>query len=146
VTDPGGPRRERAVTSGLRTDNPPPLTVAASLAAVQGAMLVLLGLLEVGSLSLDRLTMGATTAVFFVAAGGGLITCAWFFHRRSSWARSPIVLAQLIALGLAWSFRAAPTTWVAVVLAVVALIVLVGVFHKDSLMALEGPRDPDPQA
>jgi hypothetical protein len=131
--------------SGVRTDNPPPLTVAASLAAVQAAMLVLLGLLEVGSLSLDRLTMGATTAVFFVIAGVGLGTCAWFLHRRSSWARSPIVLAQLIQLGLAWSFRAAPTTWLAVVLAVVALIALVGIFHRDSLEALEGPREVDDQ-
>ena len=126
--------------TALRPDNPPPLTVAASLAAVQAVMLVLLGLLEVASLSADRLTMGATTAVFFVAAGAGLGTCAWFLHRRSSWARSPIVFAQLLQLGLAWSFRAAPTTWLAVVLAVVALIVLVGIFHKDSLEALEGPR------
>ena len=131
--------------SALRADNPPPLTVAASLAAVQGAMLVLLGLLEVANLSRDRLTMGATTAVFFVAAGAGLAACAWFLHRRSSWARSPIVFAQLIQLLLAWSFRAAPTTWVAVVLAVVALIVLVGIFHKDSLEALEGPRGTDGQ-
>ncbi len=132
--------------TGLRADNPPPLTVAVSLAAVQGAMLVLLGLLEVASLNADRLTMGATTAVFFAVAGVGLGTCAWFLHRRSSWARSPIVLAQLIQLGLAWSFRAAPTTWLAVVLAAVALVVLVGIFHRDSLEALEGPREADRQA
>ena len=39
---------------------------------------------------------------------------------RESWARSPVVLAQLLQLGVAWSFRQEPTTWVAVALAVVA--------------------------
>ncbi|HEX6148641.1 hypothetical protein [Nocardioides sp.] len=124
--------------SALRSDNPPPLTVAASLAAVQGGLLVLYGVLEVANLSLGRVTMGVTTAVFFLAAGTGLGVCAFYVQRRSSWARSPIVLAQLIQLGLAWNFRSAPTTWLAVVLAVVALIVLVGIFHPASLNALEG--------
>jgi hypothetical protein len=126
--------------SVLRSDNPPPLVVAASLAAVQGGLLVLYGVLEVANLSLDRLSMGVTTAAFFLAAGAGLAVCALYLQRRSSWARSPIVLAQLIQLGLAWNFRAAPTTWLAVVLAVTALVVLVGVFHPASLEALEGSR------
>jgi uncharacterized membrane protein len=130
--------------SVLRSDNPPPLVVAASLAAVQGGLLVLYGVLEIANLSLDRLSMGVTTAAFFLVAGAGLGICALYLQRRSSWARSPIVLAQLIQLGLAWNFRGMPTTWLAVVLAVCALIALAGIFHPASLEALEGSREePD---
>jgi hypothetical protein len=132
--------------SALRADNPPPLTVAVSLAGVQGLLLVLYGVLEIANLSLNRITMGVTTAVFFLAAGAGLCACALFLQRRSTWARSPIVLAQLIQLGLAWNFRAAPTTWLAVVLAVAALIVLVGIFHPASIRALEGSPEGQDQA
>ena len=58
--------------------------------------------------------MGVTTAVFFAVYGAALLLCAWSVHRGQSWARSPIVLAQLIQLGLAWSFRGGDTTLVAV--------------------------------
>ena len=132
--------------SALRSDNPPPLTVAASLAGVQGLLVVLYGVLEIANLSLDRVTMGVTTAVFFLAAGAGLCACALYLHRRSTWARSPIVLAQLIQLGLAWNFRAAPTTWLAVVLAAMALVVLFGIFHPASIRALEGSPGGQDQA
>lgn len=116
--------------------NPPPLTVAASLVAVEGGLLVLLALLETGSLSTQRLAMGLTTTVFFALYGAGLLLCAWQLNRRQSWARSPVVLAQLIQLGLAWNFRGGDTTWLAIALAVVALIVVAGVLHPDSLGAL----------
>ena len=53
-----------------------------------------------------------------------------------SWARGPAVLAQLIQLGLAWSFRGDPTTLVAIALAVVALVALAGIFHPASTHAL----------
>ncbi len=85
--------------------------------------------------------MGLTTAVFFAVYGAGLLLCAWQLTRRQSWARSPVVLAQLIQLGLAWNFRGGDTTWLAVGLAVVALVVVAGIFHPDSLGALED--DPE---
>jgi len=99
-------------------------------------MLILLALIQTGSLNASRLTMGVTTAVFFALYGAGLVYCAWQLSRRASWARSPVVLAQLIQLGLAWSFRGGQTTWIALGLAVVALIVVAGIFHPDSLTAL----------
>ena len=122
--------------TGPRSDQSAPLTVAASLVAVEGAVLVLLAVAELVSLSAVRLTMGLTTAMFFVVYGAGLLLCALMLHRRVSWARSPAVLAQLIQLGLAWSFRGEPTTLVAVGLAVVAVVVLAGIFHPASLEAL----------
>jgi hypothetical protein len=117
-------------------DTPAPLVVAASLVAVEGAMLLMLAVLEAFSLSLDRVTMGVTTAAFFTAYGAGLLFCAWQVTRGHSWARSPIVLAQLIQLGVAWSFRGDGTTPIAIGLAVVALVVLAGVLHPASVAAL----------
>jgi hypothetical protein len=119
-----------------RTDHPAPLVVAASLVAVEGLVLLLLAVLELASLSSQRLTMGVTTTGFFAVYGGALLLLAWSVHRGRSWARSPIVLAQLIQLGIAWSFRGGDTTLVAVALAVVALIVVVGLLHPASIDAL----------
>jgi hypothetical protein len=120
-----------------RQDNPPPLVVAASLVAVEGGLLLMYALLEMGSLSADRLTMGITTAAFFAVYGAGLLVCTWQLTGGRSWARSPIVLAQLIQLGVAWSFRGDDTTWVAICLAVVALVVIAGVLHPASVEALD---------
>lgn len=98
--------------------------------------MVLLALVEIVSVSGARLTMGLTTAVFFLGYGAGLLLCAWQLTRRASWARSPVILAQLIQLGLAWSFWGGDTILVAVALAVVALVVGAGVLHPDSMRAL----------
>ena len=128
-------------------DNPAPLVVAASLVAVEGGLLLMFALLELGSLASDRLTMGLTTAVFFAVYGVGLLVCTWQVTRGNAWARSPIVLAQLIQLGVAWSFRGGDTTWVAVCLAVVAVLVLVGILHPQSIAALDdrpGTDAPNP--
>ena len=124
-----------------RTEHPAPLVVAASLVAVEGVVLLLLAALELADLSTQRLTMGVTTAGFFAGYGAALVLCAWAVHRGNSWARGPIVLAQLIQLGLAWSFRGGDTTLVAVALAVVALVVVLGLFHPASVDALaDDPR------
>ncbi|GAB2883923.1 hypothetical protein GCM10027026_39060 [Myroides odoratimimus subsp. xuanwuensis] len=110
--------------------------VAASLVAVEGAVFVLLSLMELASLSSGRMTMALTTAVFFAGYGAGLVACAVAVRRGSSWARSPIVLAQLIHLLLAWSFRGGETTTYSIVLALVAVVVLVGLLHPASIDAL----------
>jgi len=117
-------------------DNPAPLVVAASLVAVEGGLMLMFALMEMGSLASERLTMGVTTAVFFAVYGIGLLVCTWQVTRGNAWARSPIVLAQLIQLGVAWSFRGGETTWVAICLAVVAVIVLAGLLHPQSIDAL----------
>ena len=127
-----------------RPANPAPLVVATSLVAVEGLLLLGYAVLELASVSADRATVALTTAVFFAAYGALLLGCAWALTRGRSWARSPVVLAQLIQLGLAWSFRGDGTTWVAVALAVVALVVLVGLLNPVSVDALaEHETDPD---
>ncbi|HYO39633.1 MAG TPA: hypothetical protein VER39_08250 [Nocardioidaceae bacterium] len=120
------------------THRPPrPLLLATALVALEAAALVVLGFWEVGVLSTARATMGVTTALFFLSAGAGLGFCAWSLHRLRSWARAPVVLAQLIQLGLAWSFRGGDTTPVAATLALVALVVMAGVFSRTSIAALD---------
>ncbi|MCW2798081.1 hypothetical protein [Nocardioides sp.] len=117
-------------------DNPAPLVVAASLAAIQGGGLFVFAVLELAHVSGERVTMGVTTAVFFAVYGAALLACAWAVTHDQAWARSPLLLTQLIQLGLAWSFRGGGTTWVAVGLAVVAVVVLLGLLHPASIQAL----------
>jgi hypothetical protein len=123
-----GPRHQRV---------PAPLVVAASLAGLEALLLVLFGLAELRSLSANRATMGISTSMFFVIYGVGLGYCAYKLRRLESWPRAPIVLAQLIQLGVAWEFRGGGTTFVAVVLAVIAVLTLVAVFHPASMRALD---------
>jgi hypothetical protein len=115
---------------------PAPLVVAASLVAVEAVMLVVFGVVELRSIQTSKLTMGLTTSLFFAVYGVGLGVCAWQLHRRQSWTRAPVVLAQLIQLGVAWSFRSGATAFVSVLLTVVAVVVLAGMFHPASIRAL----------
>ena len=119
-----------------RAPNPAPLIVAASLVAIEGLLLVGYAVLELASVSSDRVAVAVTTSVFFAAYGVLLLASARAITRGESWGRSPIVLAQLIQLGVAWSFRGADTTLVAITLAVVALVVLAGLFAPSSIDAL----------
>lgn len=121
--------------------------MAASLAAVEGLVILLLAVLEVVNLSSERLTMGLTTTAFFAAYGLGLLVCAAGLQRRHSWGRSPVILAQLIQLGLAWSFRGGETTLIGITLALVAVVVVAGILHPASVLALsDDPRLDDADA
>jgi hypothetical protein len=131
VTDPAEPHPARA-----RRAAPAPLVVATSLAGIEGALLVLYGVVELTAVESAKAVMGVSTALFFLLYGVGLMFCAWKTHRRESWARSPLVMAQLIQLGVAWSFWGGSSTPAAVAIGLVALVVLVGIFHPASLAAL----------
>jgi hypothetical protein len=115
---------------------PAPLTVAASLTVVEAVVFEILAIAELAHFEFSKAVMGATTALFFLGYGAGLAFCAWAVWRLRSWGRAPVVVAQLIQLLVAWSFRGGETTWVAVALAVVAVVVLAGIFHPDSIEAL----------
>lgn len=118
---------------------PAPLVVAASLAFVQGLLVVLGALGEAFSIDSERLVLGLTTTLFFTLCGAGLLLCSWGLHRVRPWARGPVLLAQLVLLCLAWSTRETPQ--VSAVLVVVAAIVLVGLLHPRSIEAIEAARD-----
>jgi hypothetical protein len=112
------------------------LTVAAALVVLQGLGTVLFGLSEAVHVSSGRVLMGATTALFFVVYGVALGFCAWGMHRLRPWSRGPVLLAQLIWLGLAWNLRDSSVKPVAVVVAVAAVVVLAGMLHPHSVQAL----------
>ena len=124
------------MTSSAPSSVPPPLKVAAALVGVEALLLIGYAVVLVPAVNTSRLAMGVTTPVFFVLYGAALAFCAWRMFRRHSWARAPLVLAQLIQLGVAWSFRGGASTPVAVVLAVLAVLVLAGIFHPASIDAL----------
>jgi hypothetical protein len=111
--------------------------VAASLTAIEGFVLAAVGVLELANLRSARLTMGLTTSAFFLVAALGLAWCAWSLWRVRRWARGPVVMAQLIQLGLAWNLWAGSTKPLSAGLAVVALVVIVGLVHPASTQVLE---------
>lgn len=115
--------------------NPPPLTVAASVVAVEGIVLVLLAILEFASVSSERVGLGVSTAGFLMAYGVVLLAAGWGLFRRSSWSRGPVLITQLIALGIAWNVR--EQLPVAIGLVLCAAIVLAGLLHPDTIEALE---------
>jgi hypothetical protein len=110
--------------------------VAAGLVGLEGLSLALLAVMELLDLHSDRATLAITTALFFVALGAGLGWCAWGLLRARSWARGPVVAAQLIGVLLSFSFWGGETTPGAVVILVVSVAVLVGVLHPSSTRAL----------
>jgi hypothetical protein len=119
---------------------PAPLLAAAALVVVEAVLLVVYGVVLLSDIHAQRLAMGATTSVFFILYGVGLVGCAWALRGRRSWARAPVVLAQLIQLGVGWSLRGGSTTVASVALVVLAVLVLAGVFHPASLRALADDR------
>lgn len=124
--------------SGASAGNPPPLTVAASLVAVQAVVLLVLAVLETANLVDERRSMGMSVTVFFAAYGAVLVAAAWGLYRRATWARGPVLITQLIMLGLAWNVR--EQVVVAIALALCAGVVLAGMLHPDTLAVLD--RDP----
>ncbi len=115
-----------------------PATVhaAAGLTAVEGLGFATYGLALVPELFGDHPEAGSTASVFFLAYGVFLGACAWQLWRLRSWARAPVVLAQLIQLLVGGGFWGGETTTVAVVLIGLAAVVLVSVLHPRSLAAL----------
>jgi hypothetical protein len=127
VTDPQ--------TTSATPARPFTLTLAAGLAGLQALALVVLAALELTALTDGRLTMGLTTALAFGLLGAALAFCVWSVWNGRSWGRAPIMLAELIQLGLAWSFR--DDTVVALALAAYALVVIGALLAPSSVAALE---------
>jgi hypothetical protein len=124
------------VPGARETALPAPLLVAASLAALEGLLVLGYGVLEAAHVHAQRVAMGITTSAFFLIVGGALIAAARLVARARPGARSPIIVVQVLLLGLAWSFRGGSTTWVAVALAALAILVLAGLLHPASTTAL----------
>lgn len=121
---------------------PGPLRVAAVVVALEGAVALAYGVAEALNITGSRAVMGATTSLFFVGTGLGLLLCAWGLLRVRSWARGPVLLAQLMALGLAWNFRGDETGWISVLLLVPGAIGLGAMVHPRTVQALSQDEAP----
>jgi uncharacterized membrane protein HdeD (DUF308 family) len=109
---------------------------AAVLVGLEGLALAVLGVVELADLHATRVTLAVTTGLFFLAVGAGLVACAWALARVHSWARGPVVFVQLITLLLSFSFWGSDTRPIAVGLALVSVVTLVGVLNPASTRAL----------
>jgi hypothetical protein len=118
-----------------RNPVPPALRAAAGLVLVEGLLTVGFGITEAANSSIHRLVLGVTTVVFFVLYGVGLMWCAWGMNHLRSWARGPVLLSQLLLLGLAWSVHRVALP-LSIGSAVVAGLVLAGMLHPASIDAL----------
>jgi hypothetical protein len=132
--DGGGPY-SNGVHDQPAPQAPAPLKVAASLTAVEALVVLGLAIAELVSTSGERLLLGLTTTVFFLLYGGLLLASAWLVTRRTSWTRGPILLAQLIQLGIAWNVRDVAAA-AAVGLALVSVVVVAGMLHPATLRFL----------
>ncbi len=114
------------------------LMLAALVCLGEVAALLVLTVVEVANLSSSRLVAGTTTAVFFLLYALGLGAAAVALVAVRGWARAPLMLSQLIQLGLAWSFHGPDTDWVATLLALSAIVVLVVLVLPSTTAALYG--------
>lgn len=113
---------------------PLPLTVAVVFVGLEALALLLWAVLVLVHVS----TMSVTSAVFFLVYAAALTVCGYGILGLHSWARSPVVLTQLLMLGLAWDAR--HTVAVALPMGLVALATLGCLLSRGGLTALS-PHD-----
>lgn len=119
------------------------LTSAALVGLLEAAALVALAVVELANLATGRLVVGVTTTIFFLGYALGLAVAAWGLSRARSWARAPLMLAELIQLGVSWSFHGPDTEWIAALLAVSAGFVIVVLLLPSTTVALYGAQGRD---
>jgi hypothetical protein len=99
------------------------LIIAAAIVLVEGSVFGVLAFLELASVSSDRIGLGVGATIFLLVVAAGLLFAAARVVAGESWARSPLVFAQLIVLGLAYNFRGDPA-WLSPAIAVPAVVAL----------------------
>ena len=124
-----------APASGQR---PLTIVVAAALLALEGLAGLAYAVLELGQIRVSRAAVGVGVATLMACFGLVLLLVARGVLLGSRWSRGPAVVVQLILLPLAWSFKGGATTWVSVILAVIAITTLVGLLHPRSTAVFLG--------
>ena len=115
-----------------RHDVPRSLLLAAAVAGLQGAVMLVLSVVELVSLAPGRLGVALSVSAFFAVVAFGLLLAARSLSRAESWARGPALLAQLILLGTAWQARADASLWLILGLVAVAVVGLGALVHPST--------------
>ena len=123
-----------------------PLVIAALVVAGQALVFVVLAVLDLAGLTPGREGVGIGIGVMLLLIGAGLLAAAWGLFRAAHGARGPVVVAQLIGLGLAWSLRNPdPNTGdnraVGIAIAVTAIVVLACLATGPARRALADDRE-----
>jgi hypothetical protein len=128
-----------------RASRPSTVLLAAVLLGLEALVALVFGVLEITQVRASRAVVGVGVAILMLTFGVVLAAVARGVLRARRWSRGPAVVTQLILLPIAWSFRAAPTTGVAAVIAVVALGALVATLHPRSTAAfIPSPAESQP--
>jgi hypothetical protein len=107
------------------------LIVAALVVVAEAAVVIVLAVLDVLDLSGDRLGLGIGVGLILAAYGFGQLWAAWRVVHGDAWARSPLIVTQLIQLLLSWELRRGAgdvpgiPSWLSVLMALTAATVLV---------------------
>jgi hypothetical protein len=128
-----------ASAKSTRPDQPVPLALGAALVALQGLVGVGIGVFFIiGGVTLgpddpaDAAMIGGMT----LAMAAGLLASARGLTRRRRWARAPVLVWQLIMLGVGFS-EIRTNASLAVPLIVVGLLTTVAIFHPATNAVLE---------
>jgi len=100
------------------------IRVGAGIVALEALVFVVLAVLDIANLSGDRRGFGIGVGVLLAIYGAFQMWAAWRFTHGDAWARSPMVVTQLIQLLLAWNLRGADPTWLAPVAGSLAIVAL----------------------
>jgi hypothetical protein len=121
---------------------PAPLLVAAALLGFEALAALLFGGIALTQIRVSRAVVGVEVAIWMLGYGVLLLALARGVFLGRRWSRAPSIATQLILLPISFSFRGEPTTWVAAVIAVVAVAALIGLLHPRSTKVFVGPPDP----
>jgi hypothetical protein len=130
MRDPAAPVADRRL--------PATIVVAAALLAIEALGALVYAVLEVGQIRMSRAVVGVGVTILMGGFGLVLLLIARGVFLGRRWSRGPAVATQLILLPLAWSFVGGSTTWVAAVMAALAITVLVGLLHPRSTAVFVG--------
>jgi len=115
------------------------IVAAAALLALEGLIALAYAVIEIGEVRMSRAVVGVGVTILMSCFGLLLLAVARGVFLGRRWSRGPAVATQLILLPIALSFRGGGTTWVSVMLAVLAIAVLVGVLHPRSTAVFVQP-------
>lgn len=113
--------------------------IAAAIVAFEALAYVVLAVLDVTDLSSERLGFGIVVAVFLLIYGGGHLWAGWRVTQGDAWARSPLIVAQLIQVLIAWNLLTV-SVWLAGLLAAAAVTVLICLLAPPVTRALSSDR------